>query len=90
MRKEDPSPSGDLKPSTFYVGRDSHGRWIAQDADHLRGGLFVSRAAAMKFAMDETGHRPEAIVPLNHIIELDFGASALRYAPSSRPLSKAA
>jgi hypothetical protein len=74
MRKEDPSPSGDLKPSTFYVGRDSRGRWIAQDADHLRGGLFISRAAAMKFALDETGHRPEAIVPLNHVIELDFGA----------------
>jgi hypothetical protein len=73
MRKEDPSPSGDLRPSTFYVGRDSRGRWIAQDADHLRGGLFISRAAAMKFAMDETGHRPEAVIALNHLIELDFG-----------------
>jgi hypothetical protein len=87
MRKEDPSPSGDLEPSTFYIGRDSHGRWIAQDADHLRGGLFISQAAAMKFAMDETGHRPDAIVSLNHIIELDFGA---RHRVSRQPLARAA
>ena len=53
MRKEDPSPSGDLKPSTFYIGRDSHGRWIAQDADHLRGGLFISQAAAVRIEATE-------------------------------------
>ncbi len=88
MRKEDPSPSGDLKPSTFYVGRDSHGRWIAQDAGHLRGGLFISRAAAMKFAMDETGHRPDAIVSLDHVIDLDFGA--LHRVSSRQSLPRAA
>lgn len=73
MSNKESFPSGDLEPPTFYIGRDSRGRWIAQDADHLRGGLFVSRAAAMKFARDEAGDRPQAIVSLDHIIELDFG-----------------
>ena len=84
------SPSGDLEPPTFYVGRDSRGRWIAQDADHLRGGLFVSRAAAMKFARDETGDRPQAIVTLDHIVELDFGARSQRKVSAPLPLSRAA
>lgn len=82
MRKKDPSPARSFKSPMFYVGRDSRGRWIAQDADHLRGGLFISRAAAMKFAMDETGHRPGAIVSLDHIVELDYGARTLRQALS--------
>lgn len=92
MRKKEPSPSGDLStsPSTFYIGRDSHGRWVAQNADHLRGGLFISRAAAMKFAMDECGHRPEAIIALNHIIELDFGAHPQSDVSSSLVLPQAA
>lgn len=90
MRNEEPSPSGDLKPSTFFIGRDSRGRWVAQDADRLRGGLFISRAAAVKFAMHESGHRADTIVPLSHIIELDFGAGAQREIPSLRSLSHAA
>jgi len=79
MRKEDPSPAGNPEPPTFYVGRDATGHWIAQDADHLRGGLFTSRAAAMKFAMDETGRRAGAIIAIDRTIELDFGAHARRY-----------
>ena len=90
MINKEPSPSGDLEPPTFYVGRDSRGRWIAQGADHLRGGLFVSRAAAMKFARDEIGDRPQAIITLDHVIELDFGARSQRSLPATLPLARAA
>ena len=33
----------------FWIGRDSEGFWTARGADGREGGLFVSRAAAMKF-----------------------------------------
>jgi hypothetical protein len=89
MCMKDTSPSGNLEPPTFYVGRNATGRWIAQDADHLRGGLFISRAAAMKFAMDETGHRADAIVTLDRFIELDFGIQAQRHA-TAQSLPRAA
>ena len=45
----------------FVIGKDSRGRWIAQDRNGLRGGLFVSRADALKFALFENGNRPEAV-----------------------------
>ncbi len=34
----------------FWVGRDAEGFWTARGADGREGGLFVSRAEAMKFA----------------------------------------
>lgn len=34
-------------------GQDDEGYWIARDVDGLRGGLFVSREAAVTYAHDE-------------------------------------
>ena len=91
MRKEDPSPpEPDQRSVTFYLGRDSHGSWVAQDADHLRGGLFVSRAAALKFALFENGHQPEAVVSVPGVIELDFGSQPMRAEAAMGPFRKAA
>ena len=62
----------------FLVGRDSCGRWIAQDQRGLCGGLFVSRAEAIRFAMFESGRRPQAVIMVPGIIELDMTRSADR------------
>jgi hypothetical protein len=40
----------------------------------LRGGLFVSRAEAVKFAMFENGNRPQAVIMVPGIFELCIGA----------------
>jgi hypothetical protein len=40
----------------------------------LYGGLFVSHAQAVKYALIENGHHPETIVELAREIELDMGA----------------
>ena len=78
MRKEDPLPSHTcLHQRTFHVGRDTRGRWVVQDSDHLCGGLFVNRAAALKYALAESGHRSEAIFTDSDPIELDFDAGVL-------------
>jgi hypothetical protein len=56
----------------FVIGKDSHGRWVAQDQRGLCGGLFVSRAEAMRFAMFENGGRPQAVTMVPGIVELDM------------------
>lgn len=77
MRKDDPLPAGSHQDQrTFYVGRDRRGRWVVQDSHHLRGGLFISRAAAFKFALFENGNQPQAIISVSDTIELDFNAGA--------------
>jgi hypothetical protein len=56
----------------FRIGKDSHGHWVVQDQQGLRGGLFVDRAEALKFAMFENGNCPQAVVMVPGILELDI------------------
>ena len=56
------------------IGRNSRGQWVVHDQRHLGGGLFVSCAEALKFAMFEKGNRPSAAIVLPETIELDFNA----------------
>jgi hypothetical protein len=57
----------------FMIGQDSRGNWVVQDQRGQRGGLFVSRAAALRFALVEMGDRPELVVMVPGVIELDLG-----------------
>ena len=93
-----PSPSCS-RSSLFLVGRNSRGNWVVQDQNGLRGarqlgrsgserplrGLFVDRAEALKFAMFENGKRPQAVIMVPGILELDMsgkpGASDQADAP---------
>ena len=59
-------------PSRFLIGKDSQGRWVSQDERGLCGGLFVNRAEAIRFAMRETGRRPQAVILVPDVIELDM------------------
>jgi len=61
----------------FLVGKDSLGRWVAQKQHGKTGGLFATRAAAIKFALFENGRRPDAIVSVPGVFELDMGGHAL-------------
>ena len=61
----------------FLVGKDSRGRWVAQKQHGLTGGLFVNRAAAVKFALLENGHRPEAVITVPGVFELDMSGAPL-------------
>ncbi|HEY4405400.1 MAG TPA: hypothetical protein VGN55_12210 [Xanthobacteraceae bacterium] len=60
--------------SLFRVGKDSHGHWVVQDQQGLRGGLFLDRAEALKFAMFENGNRPQAVIMVPGVLELDMVA----------------
>jgi hypothetical protein len=86
-RSEPPDPDDQPSADCFFVGKDSHGNWVVQDADHQRGGLFVSRSAALKFAKDENGNRRPAIVMVSDGLELDMSARSPAYnsAPQGPP-----
>jgi hypothetical protein len=70
---EPPScPSNPSCTSNVIIGRNSRGNWVAQENNGLFGGLFVSRAQALKYALFENGHHPETIVVTTNIVELDM------------------
>jgi hypothetical protein len=73
-QSEPPSTAPSSPPRFFRVGKDSCGHWVAQDQHGLCGGLFTSRADALKFAMFENGHRPQAVIMVPGVIELDMSA----------------
>jgi hypothetical protein len=50
------------RPSLFFIGQDSRGNWVVRDQAGLRGGLFVNRSEALRFAMLESGRHPRAVI----------------------------
>jgi hypothetical protein len=68
MGQQVPSASSSL----FLIGKDRGGHWVVQDQRGLCGGLFVNRTEAMKYALFENGHHPEAIVMVPGFFELDL------------------
>jgi hypothetical protein len=65
------------------IGRNSRGQWVAQQQDGLFGGLFVHRTDALRYALFENGHHPEAIVAIAGCLELNMGDVAA--APHTLP-----
>jgi len=73
-----PSPQSCTKLPLFRIGKDSRGHWVVQDETGLCGGLFVDRIQALKFAMFETGNRPQAIVMMPGVFELNISQPPAR------------
>src|SRR5262245_34007693 len=71
MGQDKPQPGS---PSIlFMIGRNSHGNWVVQDRQRLSGGLFVSRAEALRYARLENGNRPCAVIMVPGVFELELG-----------------
>lgn len=68
-------PSAQRSSANFLIGKDRHGRWVVQDETGLHGGLFVSHAQALKFALSENGNRPQAVTTVPHVLEFDGRAA---------------
>jgi hypothetical protein len=66
------------------IGRDSRGRWVARDQRGLCGGLFVSRAEAVRYAMFESGREPQAVIMVPGVLELDMGELDAGFDPQAR------
>ena len=81
---EPPSPEPSASASLFLIGKDSHGHWVVQDQKGLCGGLFIDRTEALKFAMFENGRRPQAVVMVPGVFELDMHGPTLPQNPPDR------
>jgi hypothetical protein len=92
MPKGEPPSASCADSSLFLIGKNSRGNWVVQDQKGLYGGLFVNRAEALKYAMFENGRRPQAVIMVPGVFELDLNAKPLaRPAPSAwSPLARAA
>ncbi|HZM07933.1 MAG TPA: hypothetical protein VFC11_05695 [Methylocella sp.] len=79
MESEDPCEPP-LRPqsrcSLFFIGTDRHGNWVVRDQAGLYGGLFVNRSEALRFAMLENGHRPQAVMMVPGNLEFSMGRQA--------------
>jgi hypothetical protein len=73
---EPPSIEQCSKAPLFLIGRNSRGNWVVQDQQGLRGGLFVGRAEALRYAMFENGNRPQAAIIVPGVFELDLNRNA--------------
>jgi hypothetical protein len=69
-------PPSTCRAKSFRIGRNSRGNWVVQDQSGLCAGLFVDRAEALKFAMFENGNRPQAVIMVPGIFELDMSAQS--------------
>jgi hypothetical protein len=82
--KNDVEPPSCCRPPLFMIGQDSRGNWVVQDQSGVRGGLFVDRTEALKFARSENGNRPPAVVTVNGAFELNMN---FKPAITSQPAS---
>ena len=62
--------------SIVFIGKNKSGQWVARERNGLFGGLFVSQRAAVRYALFENDHRPEAIIAVS-ALELDIGIVSL-------------
>ena len=58
--------------TSVLIGRNARGQWVARERSGLYGGLFVSRENALRYALFENGHRPDAIFSVTGCLELDL------------------
>lgn len=73
MGQLQPYPSASTRqPDVFFIGIDSHGHWVAQDAGHRRCGIFVTEEAARRFIKSESVQRP-TIIPVPGPLEFNLG-----------------
>jgi hypothetical protein len=74
-------PPSWFRPPLFMVGQDRRGNWVVKDQKGICGGLFVNRDAALRFVRAENGYRPQAVVMVSEVLELEINRnqSALRH-----------
>jgi hypothetical protein len=83
---EPPSSKASSTSQQFLIGRNSRGNWVVQDQSGLRGGLFVDRAEALRFALFESGRQPQAVIMVPGTLELDMGRATAAAPPANTDL----
>ena len=87
---EPPSIVPCSRPLQFQIGRDRRGNWVVQDDRGLCGGLFIDRVQALRFAMLENGSRPQAVIMVPGVFELDTNRAPAAVNGNFPPVRKVA
>jgi len=66
------------RSSLFLLGQNRQGNWVVQDQRGLCGGIFVNRTEALRFAMFENGNRPQGVLMVPGVFELDMNRGKRR------------
>jgi len=72
IHAKEAEPPSWLRPPLFTIGQDRRGNWVVKNQKGLCGGLFVDRDAALRFVRAENGYRPQAVVIVSEVIELEM------------------
>jgi hypothetical protein len=72
--------------SIFMVGQNSRGHWVVRDQNGTRGGLFISRDAALRYIRFENGNQPCPTIMVSGMFELDIGRSG-KMSPVREPIN---
>ena len=72
------------RSSLFLLGQNRQGNWVVQDQRGLCGGIFVNRTEALRFAMFENGNRPQGVLMIPGVFELDMNRGG-RAKPQRQP-----
>lgn len=57
--------------SLSFIGKNGQGNWVVQDRRGLCDGVFFERKAALRFALFGNGSRPQAVVMVPGVLDLD-------------------
>ena len=85
IQEKQAEPPSRLRPPLFMLGQDQRGHWVVQAQKGARGGLFANREAALRFIRAETGYRPQAVVIVSGILDLDTGCKGKAAACADMP-----
>ncbi len=72
MVNDEPPPYRHSQPSLFPHRQEPLRQLGRSDQNGLHGGLFVNRTEALKFALFENGNRPQAVIMVPGVLELDM------------------
>ena len=75
IHAKEAEPPSWLRPPLFTIGQDRRGNWVVKDQKGLCGGLFVDRDAALRFVRAENGYKPQAVVMVSEVIELEMSGN---------------
>lgn len=62
------------KAPQFFLSKNRRYYWVVRDRTHRRGGLFIDRVAPLRFAMDEAGDGPQAVIMVPGVPELELSS----------------
>jgi hypothetical protein len=76
MRQGETFLSSGYEPALFLIGKNRRGNWVVQDQRGQRGGLFVSKGEALKYALFENDKKAHLIVDMPGALEIDLSVTS--------------